>query len=234
MDTEKKTQKRNLLVWFLYDFGNSFFFLAIWAMFLAQRLIIDNNLPDIWYGASFSLATLLALVTSPILGARSDKKWVRMPFLKWSTIALMITNGAIARVALSSIPNKVFVILWLSVLVQYFYQTSLIFYNSLLKDIADESKRWRISWLGEWIWWLWRIAWLYLFLPIASWSIALIGEPGKHQIFLPAFVLSTIFMMPMLLRFKETKKEVIHRTQGIYKTTRNGIKQLWTTQKNVW
>lgn len=63
---EKRIQKRNLILRFLYDFGNSFFFLAIGAMFLAQWLIIDNKLPDIRYGASFSLATLLALITSPI------------------------------------------------------------------------------------------------------------------------------------------------------------------------
>jgi hypothetical protein len=64
---EKKIQRKNLLCRVIYDFGNSFFIVAIGAMFLAQRLIIDNKVPDIRYGASFSLATILVLFVSPFL-----------------------------------------------------------------------------------------------------------------------------------------------------------------------
>lgn len=231
---EKKPLKRNIFTWLLYDFWNSFFFSAIGTMFLGQWLIIDNHLPDIRYGASFSCATLLVFISSPILGARSDKIGRRMPFLKRSTIWLIIINWILAFVALSSLPNKIFIVLWLSIGVQYLYQTSLIFYNSLLKEVSTEKTRGGTAGLWEACGQFWWIIALLVFMPFVSGTLAFIGEPWRHQVFLPAFILSTLCMIPLLLRFKEHKKPIIQTTQNIYKKTWEGIKQLRTTQRNVW
>lgn len=133
----------------IYDFGNSFITIAIGAMFLTQWLVIDNKIPDIRYGASFSLATLFVLILSPLLGARSDKIGRRMPFLTWSTIALIIVNAIMAIVALSALPNKVWVVLGLSIVIQFLYQISLIFYNALLRDVSREDNTAMISGIGE-------------------------------------------------------------------------------------
>jgi MFS-type transporter involved in bile tolerance (Atg22 family) len=51
---------------------------------------------------------------------------------------------------------------------------------------------------------------------------------------LPAFFLSTLFMLPILLRFKEIKQPIVQATENVYKKTRKGIKQLRTTHKNTW
>jgi MFS transporter, UMF1 family len=235
-DNRKKMKvvKRNLLCRIVYDFGNSFFTVAIGAMFLAQWLILDNKVPDIRYGASFSLATIFVLMVSPVLWARSDKIGRRMPFLISSTIGLIIVNWLVALVALSSLPNKVWIVLWLSVAVQFLYQISLVFYNALLKNVSQENNRGVIAGIGEWMWGLWWIAALFIFLPIANGAFGFMGTAGRHLVFLPSFILSTLFMLPMLLRFKEIKQPIIQTTQNIYKKTWTGIKQLWTTQKNIW
>ena len=226
--------RKNLISRVLYDFANSFFMVAIGAMFLAQWLILDNKIPDIRYGASFSLATAIVLIISPVLWAWSDKIGKRLPFLTWATIGLIMVNGIMWFVAVSSLPNKVRIVLGLSVVIQIFYQTSLIFYNALLKNVSQETTRGKIAGLGEALWNLWRIGAILVFLPFASWAITLMGTPGREQIFLPSFLLSTLFMLPMILWFKENKQPIIHATQNIYKKTRMGIKQLRTTQKNVW
>ena len=231
---EKKSLRKNLFSRIIYDFGNSFFTVAISTMFLAQWLILDNKLPDIWYGWSFALATLLVLISSPVLWAWSDKIERRMPFLKRSTIALIIINGLLARVTLTNLSNKIFVILWLSVVLQYFYQISLIFYNALLKNVSTEDTRGKIAWIGEWLGSLWRIVAILILLPFSNWTIGRFGNIGRLWVFFPSFVISTIFMFPMLIRFKEKKQPIIHATENIYRKTRAGIKQLWTTQKNVW
>lgn len=231
---DKKLQRKNLLCRIVYDFGNSFFTVAIGAMFLAQWLILDNKVPDIRYGASFSLATVFVLIVPPFLWARSDRIGRRMPFLMWSTLGLILVNGLVAWAALSSLPNKVRIVLRLSVLVQFLYQTSLVFYNALLKNVSQENNRGLISGIGEWSGALGRMAALFLFLPIANGAFAFMGTAGRHLVFLPAFVLSTLFMLPMLLRFKEVKQPIVQASYGIYKKTWTGIKQLRTTQKNVW
>jgi MFS-type transporter involved in bile tolerance (Atg22 family) len=63
--------------------------------------------------------------------------------------------------------------------------------------------------------------------------IVVIGSPGRTQAFLPAFILATLFMLPLLLRFKEQYKPIVHSTQNVYKKTREGLKKLWTTHKNI-
>jgi len=93
--------RKNIVSWLVYDLGNSFFVTAISGLFLGQWLILDNKLDDIWYGAGFSIATIFVLISSPFLGAWSDRIGKRMPFLKWTTIGLFIFNGLVALVAVS-------------------------------------------------------------------------------------------------------------------------------------
>jgi hypothetical protein len=59
------------------------------------------------------------------------------------------------------------------------------------------------------------------------------GTPGKHLVFLPMFIFSALFMLPLLFWFKEKKQPIIHATENIYHKTWAGIKQLRTTHKNV-
>ncbi len=228
--------KKNIISWLTYDLGNSFFSTAISGLFLGQWLILDNKLDDIWYGAGFSVATICVLISSPFFGSWSDKLGKRMPFLKWTTVALFIFNGLIAVIAVSNLPQiyRAFIVLGLSIIVQYLYQMSLIFYNSLLKEVSTENNRGKISGLGEGFgslgWLLGSVA----LLPFANGAITLIGEPGRVQVFIPAFIISTILMLPLILLFKEQPKEtgnISNETLG--KKTIEGVKQLFHENKNV-
>jgi UMF1 family MFS transporter len=204
--------KRNVISWLAYDLGNSFFVTAISGLFLAQWLILDNKLDDIWYGAGFSIATILVLVSSPFWGTWSDKIGKRMPFLIWTSVALFIFNGLIAVVAVSNL------------------------YNSLLKEVSTEKNRGKVSGLGEGFN---SIGWLLgsvILLPFASGAITLIGQPGRPQVFIPAFIISTLLMLPMLFLFKEqprSKENSIVRKETLGKKTIAGIKQLFHENKNV-
>ncbi|MFA5841498.1 MAG: MFS transporter [Candidatus Paceibacterota bacterium] len=230
--------KRNIISWLVYDLGNSFFVTAISGLFLAQWLILDNKLDDIWYGAGFSIATILVLASSPFWGTWSDKIGKRMPFLVWTSLALFIFNGLIAVVAVSSLPQleRAFIVLGLFIIVQYLYQMSLIFYNSLLKEISTEKNRGKVSGLGEGFN---SIGWLLgsvMLLPFANGAITLIGQPGRPQVFIPAFIISTLLMLPMLFLFKEqphSQENGSIQKETLGKKTIAGIKQLFRENKNV-
>ena len=228
--------KKNIISWLTYDLGNSFFSTAISGLFLGQWLILDNKLDDIWYGAGFSIATILVLVSSPFFGAWSDKVGKRMPFLKWTSLALFVFNGLIAIVAVSNLPQiyRAFIVLGLFIIVQYLYQISLVFYNSLLREISTEKNRGKISGLGEIFG---NLGWLLgsiMFLPFANGAITLIGDPGRAQVFIPAFIISTLLMLPLILLFKEQPKEINNiQKETLGKKTIEGIKQLFHENKNV-
>lgn len=233
-------KKKNLITWLIYDFGNSFYVTAISGLFLAQWLILDNKIDDIWYGAGFALATILVLLSSPFFGSWSDKSGKRMPFLKLTTLLLIFFNGFMAVTAVSSLPmkNRVLVVLCLSIVVQYLYQMSLIFYNALLRQVSAEKDRGKISGLGEGFN---SLGWLLssiILLPFANGAITLIGQPGRSQVFIPAFLISTLLMLPMIFLFKEKSRASETNTiqcteQRVFKITKKGVEDLFKKNRNV-
>ncbi|MCX6807791.1 MAG: MFS transporter [Patescibacteria group bacterium] len=232
-------QRKNLGSWLLYDLGNSFFVATIGGLFLAQWLILDNKIDDIWYGAGFAIATIMVLITSSSLGAWSDKIGKRIPFLKYATILLFIFNALMAIVAISPIPIfwRALVVFGLAIIVQYLYQISLLFYNSLLKTVSNEKNRGTISGLGEGFNCLgWLLA-VIILLPFANGTITLIGDPGRHQVFLPAFIISTLLMLPMLFLFRESKLASGDKNLQDYKisgiNTMTSIKRLFRSDRNI-
>jgi UMF1 family MFS transporter len=233
------TQKKNLSYWVTYDFGNSFYVAALSGLFLGQWLILDNKLDDIWYGAAFSIATIFVLISSPFFGAWSDKIGKRMPFMRWTTYGLVFFLALMSLVAFSdfALSTKAMIILGLFVVVQYLYQVNLIFDNALLEEVSEENNRGKISGIGEiFNSFGWLLATL-IFLPFASGAITVFGQPGRLQVIFPAFVISTILALPLLLWFKEVKFKprdvVLKKTESVYKRTIDGIKYLIHEDKNA-
>jgi UMF1 family MFS transporter len=85
-----------------------------------------------------------------------------------------------------------------------------------------------------------NLGWIFgaaLFLPFASGKITIWGEPGRAQVFFPAFMLFALLSLPMLLWFKEKniaqgQKAPINLTSVARKTI-NGLKELVGKNKNV-
>lgn len=228
---------KNIFSWIVYDVANSFLAVAIGGLFLGQWVILDNKLNDIWYGGVFALSTIILLLTSPFWGSWSDKLGKRLPFIRWLTLCLIALNGLMVFFVLSHLPakTKVFIVLGMAVLLQYIYQISLIFYNSLLEKIATSNNRGRLSGLGEAFnnfGWIVATGFLMLF---ATNKIHLFGEPGRQQVFFPAFIIFIFLSLPMLFLFRETAIAKTEKVSagGVYKKTIFGLKKLFKNNKNV-
>ena len=214
--------KRNLWTWVLYDAGNSFLDAAIGGLYLAQWVVLDNNLPDIWYGGTFVTATILVLLLSPILGAWSDRLGKRLPFIKLFTIILYLATMLMILVASSSIQknSKVFVVLMLFLVIQTLYQLSLVSYNALLEILSNPGNRGKISGLGSAFN---NIGWI-----VAAAVLLPFAEIGRLHVFLPALIGFIVLTLPMLIWFKEADKPVKKSV-----STMEGLKQLFTKNKNT-
>jgi UMF1 family MFS transporter len=237
MEQKNNSKKKNLLSWLLYDAANTFIDTPLGAMFLAQWIVIDKGVDDIWYGATFSIASVLVLLTSPILGAWSDKIGQRLPFLKNLTFGLYIFLGLLAFLIPINFPLRIFTVLFLAVIIQYIYQLSLIFYNSLLVQISSSKNRGKISGLGEMIGNSGFFLAMLVLLPFSNKNFSFYGEPGRAQVFIPAFILFFILTLPMLLWFKEKNINKIDKQKDnlskVNKLTLSGIKELLGKNKNV-
>jgi len=235
---KKPNLRRNIFLWALYNFANTPITIAMGGLFLAQWVVLDNKFDDIWYGATFTLATIVLLITSPFLGAWSDGVGRRMPFLKWTTYIQAIVGLLLGIVAVSGIATipKVIIVLVLFFFLQYFYQISLIFYNAILDLLSTSSDRGRVSGITETAD---NIGWLIapaLLLPFSLGIITFFGSPGRAQVFLPAVIIFIITGLPMIIWFKEPKQKIISPKidfKGVYKDTIEGFRLLIRKEKNV-
>lgn len=233
-----KIKGRNVLLWGFYDFANTPLTLSMGGLFLAQWVVLDNKFADIWYGGTFTLATILLLLTSPFIGAWSDKTGKRMVFLKWSTLVLIITGILIGLISISTIARvpRVIIVLILFFILQYSYQISLIFYNSLLDQLSTSKTRSLISGIGEAFG---EMGWLVsaiILLPFANGTITLFGEPGRGQVFLPATLVLVLLGLPMFFWLKEDKQKAKTKKVNlslVYHDTISGFKSLLKENKNV-
>ena len=242
METKSLTQfpkiNKNILLWALYDFANTPLTVAMGGLFLAQWVVLDNGLEDIWYGGVFTLATILLLFTSPFWGAWSDKVGRRMPFLKWTTIIFIVVGIAMGLVAVSSMSKipRVVLVLGLFFVMQYVYQISLIFYNSLLDKLATRETRAKISGIGEAFGEAGWLVGFVMLLPFAVGTITLFGESGRGQVFLPATLALVLLGLPMVFWLKEPKPKTAAAKAGavvVYHETIRGLKSLFKENKNV-
>lgn len=228
---------KNLLYWLLYDAGNSFVVSATGGLYLAQWLVLDKGVPEAWYGAAFSVATVFVLLTSPIFGAWSDKIGNRKNFVNIFTFIIAASGLLMIFGTNSREFSKLFPIfvLFLFFLIQYAYQLSLVFFNALLEKLSIEKTRGKISGLSMLFN---QFAFVFAnaaLLPFALGKITLFGTVGRSQVFLPAFLIFIALSAPFVFLFKEKQKkeESVKQDRNILRRTIEGIKLLYLKEKNV-
>lgn len=190
--------KRNIFLWILYDFANSFVVITFF-LYLSQWLVIDAGLSSFWFNSIFVGSTILLLFSAPILAGLSDKIQKRRMFLNIMTIGAFICYGATALVAGLGTEYVWWVAgIWL--LAQYFYQFSFVFYNPMIDELAPLEKRGRLSGLGQTANWIGQLAGILVALLFAS--------SGRVAPLLPSVLIFFTLSLPMMIFFKETKPQI--------------------------
>ncbi len=199
--------KKNIFLWTLYDFANSIA-IVVFSVYFAEWLVVDRHVADIWFNVAFAGATVLLLASAPVLGIIADKTRNRMVYLRWLTVLFFLALLGISFLAIY-LPQKIFLILLLFTLANYFYQFSFSFYNPLLHDIAASEKQGFVSGLGQMANWLGEIGGLLLTLPIIAGAVVLFaGSATRAQTFLPASTAFFLLSLPMLFWFKDPIKKI--------------------------
>lgn len=216
--------KKNIFYWALYDFANSVP-VIVFALYFSQWLVIENNVSDLAYNLIFVAASILLILTSPVVGAISDEKGVKLPFLRVLTVAMGVTIciTAILTLFFKSSVEMVTLAALFFLLTNYLYQFSLIFYNAIFPQLAPLSKRGMVSGIGIGSGWLGQIFGVVVTLPFATGAIYLFGNPGRPQTFVPSIILFLFLALPMLLFFKE-KANPTNAKVDIKKEYRNYIR----------
>lgn len=126
--------------WIYYDIGNSAFtmmvstIIPIWFNTLAANAGMSNSEYLAFWSYATSIATILVAIIGPVFGSIADNKDFKKPMFMF-----VLFVGVIGCALLGAVPN------WILYLITYViakicYQTSLVFYDSMLTDVTTPER----------------------------------------------------------------------------------------------
>lgn len=131
--------------WVLYDVGNSAFILMVSTIIpiyfnhLAENANISSVNFLAYWGYAMSISTLIVAFSGPLLGTFSDYQGFKKP-----VFLISILVGAIGCAALGLV-NSWIIFLVVFIVAKIGFNSSLIFYDSMLTDITQEERMDQVS-----------------------------------------------------------------------------------------
>jgi UMF1 family MFS transporter len=156
------------LSWALYDFANTIFSMNIASLYFAVWLVSDLGVSNTIDAVANGVASLLVVVSIPVLGALSDARRRRKPWVVGFTLLSCIalaTMGALGQTLLPLTGEAVdapaaleagwhagglplFAVLAAFVVAMFAYQAAQPFYNAMMPELVPPSEQGRLSGLG--------------------------------------------------------------------------------------
>jgi MFS transporter, UMF1 family len=191
--------------WALYDFANTIFSMNVATLYFSVWLIADLQASNTVYAVGNGISSILVVISVPVLGAVSDARRRRKPWVVGFTIASCVACAAIGvlgqltlpisgaqTIGGSSLPADwhptIGTFTWVLVafvVANYAYQAAQPFYNAMLPDLVPPEERGRLSGIGTAVGYVGTIVGLLLVAPFFSGALPLLGA-------LPEAVLSLL------------------------------------------
>jgi UMF1 family MFS transporter len=181
--------------WASYDFANTIFSMNVATLYFSVWLVSDLGASNTLYAAASAIAALLVVMAIPVLGAVSDARRRRKPWVVWFTIVCCgacIAIGVLGQRSLPLIGESVadpraapagwhagwFELRWVLlafIVANACYQAALPFYNAMMPDLAPGEEQGRLSGLGTALGYVGSIAGVLLVVPFFNHALPLIG-----------------------------------------------------------
>lgn len=192
--------ERNAYLWALYDFSNSIFLTNFLIIYFPQWILNEKNLPDIVYSIAVALVSLSTGLLLPNIGALTDLHQSRLYFFRIFVVLAWLASffTAIIAIFLPGLAGIILAIIFFS-LAYFFFQPTLVIYDSMLSGIVEKEKRAMLSGIGVIFGYTGQIVGLLVVAPI----IVRFKSLGASSAFLPTSLLFIIFALPTLIWLKD-------------------------------
>lgn len=240
-DSENKDSQR-VFAWCLYDWANSAFSTVIitfvFSVYFARGIIGDETQGAVLWSYTIAASGLAVALLGPVLGAMSDIKGQKKPFLVIFT-AISIVSTAFLWFGAPKIEGIAVILILLALfLANTGFEMAQIFYNAMLPDLASQEKRGRVSGLA------WGLGYagglvalaLTLFVLVGFGEISpFLGLPEEESLNIRASVLLTsvwffLFSLPLFFSFQEAEKG---EKSPFFEALRQGVSLLFKTLKKT-
>jgi UMF1 family MFS transporter len=191
--------------WALYDFANTIFSMNVATLYFAVWLISDLGASNTVYALGNGVSSLLVVLSVPLLGALSDARGRRKPWVVGFTLVSCAACAAIGIIGQTALPvageavvggsalpaawhPDIGTFAWVLVafiVANYAYQAAQPFYNAMLPELVPPEEQGRLSGIGTAVGYVGTIVGLILVVPFFNGAIPLLGA-------LPSSLLDTL------------------------------------------
>ena len=180
--------------WALYDFANTIFSMNVATLYFSVWLIADLHASNTVYALGNGISSLLVVLSVPLLGAISDTRRRRKPWVVWFTLASCIACAAIGVLGQTTLPLSGEAVIagsplaawhpsvssfgWVIaafVVANYAYQAAQPFYNAMMPELVPPEEQGRLSGIGTAVGYVGTIVGLLLIFPFFSGGVPLLG-----------------------------------------------------------
>jgi UMF1 family MFS transporter len=154
--------------WALYDFANTIFSMNVATLYFSVWLVADLGASNTDIAIGNAVASALVALSLPILGAISDARQRRVPWVIGFTIVCCLATAAIGVVGQRVLPvvgtaveapdvvpagwhlagQPLMLLLVAFIVANYAYQGALPFYNAMLPELVPMNEHGRLSGIG--------------------------------------------------------------------------------------
>ncbi len=197
--------------WALYDFANTIFSMNVATLYFAVWFVEDLHQSNTLLAVAAALASVLVVASVPLLGAISDARQRRKPWVVGFTVASCVACAAIGAVGQGGAGSVGWVVV-AYVVANYAYQAAQPFYNAMMPDLAPPEELGRLSGIGTAVGYLGTIVGLLLVVPFfnGAWlpttlmhalraAVPFTASGGRVATFVPTAFLFLLFSLPLFV-----------------------------------
>jgi len=210
----------SIISWVIYDIGNTLFNAGVTGLFFPLWIITKLNGTDATVGYTLSLALLVSLLISPIVGALSDQTNKRRLFLAIFTFICGISTTFIGN-------NSIVIsLIYYGISVTCLHVGD-IFYNSMLKDVSHKNNIGIIGGIGAGVGYLGAIIAILI-------GLFIIENNGYPVGFVIIGIFIILFGIPILIFLNEKPQQIQNRyIKSSQKLLIRFVKQLSDTISHI-
>ena len=191
--------KSQVLVWSLFDFGNSSYAVIIvafvFAVFFKEVVVSGESIGDFYWSVGINISMLISAVLNPVFGAIADYSSNKKKFLFLFTLLCVISTSMMYFTG----EGTIIYALVLFILSNIGFQTGLTFYDAFISEIADPKDYNKVSGYGYAAGYVGSVISVALVFPL---------KDDPNLLFAISAFFFLIFSLPLFLFLKEKNRPV--------------------------
>lgn len=191
-----RAPKKERLSWALYDFANTIFSMNIATLYFAVWLVSDLGVSNTTDAVANAIASILVFISIPVLGALSDARRRRKPWVVGFTVLSCLALAVMGYLGQTLLPltgestnapaslpvgwhasgAPLYWVLAAFIMAMFAYQAAQPFYNAMMPELVPPAEQGRLSGFGTALGYVGSIVGVLLVAPFFNGVL----PPGIH------------------------------------------------------